>query len=80
MKNDRYLCWNIADIKIGENKFIPLEQDSIDVVESLGGEYKGIYKMLMTRMIGIDASNVKNSVELNGEHYKFEPILVFYKS
>ena len=34
----------------------------------------------MTRMIGIDASNVKNSVELNGEHYKFEPILVFYKS
>ena len=80
LKNDRYLCWNIADIKIGENKFIPLEQDSIDVVESLGGEYKGIYKMLMTRMIGIDASNVKNSVELNGEHYKFEPILVFYKS
>ena len=79
MKNDRYLCWNIADIKIGENKFIPLEQDSIDVVESLGGKYKGIYKMLMTRMIGIDASNVKNSVELNGEHYKFEPILVFYK-
>ena len=80
MKNDRYLCWNIADIKIGENKFIPLEQDSIDVVKSLGGKYKGIYKMLMTRMIGIDASNVKNSVELNGEHYKFEPILVFYKS
>ena len=37
--------------------------------------------MLMTRMIGIDVqSNVKNSVELNGEHYKFEPILVFYKS
>jgi len=80
LKNDRYLCWNIADIKIGENKFIPLEQDSIDVVESLGGEYQGIYKMLMTRMIGIDASNVKNSVELDGEHYKFEPILVFYKS
>ena len=49
-------------------------------MESLGGEYKGIYKMLMTRMIGIDASNVKNSVELHGEHYKFEPILVFYKS
>ncbi len=80
LKNDRYLCWNIADIKVGNNKFIPLEQDSIDVVESLGGEYKGIYKMLMTRMVGINASNVKNSVELNGEHYKFEPILVFYKS
>jgi len=80
LKNDRYICWNIADIKIGENKFIPLEQDSIDVVESLGGEYKGIYKMLMTRMVGIDASNVKNSVKINGDAYKFEPILVFYKS
>jgi len=57
-----------------------LEQDSIDVVESLGGEYKGIYKMLMTRMVGIDASNVKNSVKINGDAYKFEPILVFYKS
>ena len=79
LKNDRYLCWNIADIKIGENKFIPLEQDSIDVVKSLGGEYKGIYKMLMTRMVGINASNVKNSVELDGKYYKFEPILVFYK-
>ena len=79
LKNDRYLCWNIADIKVGSNKFIPLEQDSIDVVESLGGEYKGIYKMLMTRMVGINASNVKNSVELDGKYYKFEPILVFYK-
>ena len=79
LKNDRYLCWNIADIKVGSDKFIPLEQDSIDVVESLGGEYKGIYKMLMTRMVGINASNVKNSVELDGKYYKFEPILVFYK-
>ena len=50
-----------SDIKVGENKYIPLEQDSIDVIESLGGEYKGIYKMLMTRMVGIDVSNVKNS-------------------
>ncbi len=80
LKNDRYICWNIADIKVGSNKFIPLEQDSIDVVESLGGEYQGIYKMLMTRMVGINASNVKNSVELDGKYYKFEPILVFYKS
>ena len=79
LKNDRYICWNIADIKVGENKYIPLEQDSIDVIESLGGEYKGIYKMLMTRMVGIDASNVKNSVKIDGESYKFEPILIFYK-
>ena len=86
LKNDRFLCWNIADIKIGEDKYIPLEQDSIDIVESLGGEYQGIYKMLMTRMVGIDTSKIKNSVQVKhhplqrgGDVYKFEPILVFYK-
>tara|TARA_E500000331_G_C17228710_1_gene701602 strand:- start:36 stop:1592 length:1557 start_codon:yes stop_codon:yes gene_type:complete len=86
LNEDRYLCWNIADIKVGDNKYIPLEQDSIDVVESLGGEYKGIYKMLMTRMVGIDASQIKNSVIVKkhplsrgGDYYKFEPILIFYK-
>jgi hypothetical protein len=86
LKNDRFLCWNIADIKIGEDKYIPLEQDSIDIVKSLGGEYQGIYKMLMTRMVGIDTSKIKNSVQVKhhplqrgGDVFKFEPILVFYK-
>ena len=79
LKNDRYICWNIADIKVGSDTYIPLEQDSIDVIESLGGEYIGTYKMLMTRMIGIDASSVKNSVKVDDQHFKFEPILVFYK-
>ena len=42
--------------------------------------------MLMTRMVGIDASKVKNSVQVKshplsrgGDVYKFEPILIFYK-
>jgi hypothetical protein len=84
LKNDRFLCWNIADIKIGEDKYISLEQDSIDIVKSLGGEYQGIYKMLMTRMVGIDTSKIKNSVQVKhhplqrgGDVFKFEPILVF---
>ena len=79
--------WQLAHFRIlGNDKYVPLEQDSIDVVESLGGEYQGIYKMLMTRMVGIDASNVKNSVMIKshplsrgGDYFKFEPILIFYK-
>ncbi len=78
LKNDRYLLWNIADIKIGK-KYHPLEQDSIDIIESLGGEYQGKLKMLMTRMIGLKPKNVKNSVKVKGEHYKYEPIFIFYK-
>ena len=81
LRNDRYLLWNIADIKIGTDKYHPLEQDSIDIVESLGGQYKGKLKMLMTRMIGLDpsSSGIKNSVKIDGEYYKYEPIFIFYK-
>lgn len=81
MKNDRYILWNIADIKIGASIYYPLEQDSIDILNELGCEYKGKLKMLMTRMVGLDPSKsgIKNSVKHNGKAYKFEPIFVFYK-
>ena len=80
-KNDRFLLWNIADIKIGTNTYYPLEQDSKDILLSLGCEYKGKLKMLMTRMVGLDPtkSGIKNAVKHNGKAYKFEPIFVFYK-
>ena len=81
LKNDRYILWNIADIKIGESLYYPLEQDSIDIISELGGEYKGKLKMLMTRMVGLDPSKsgIKNAVKHNGKAYKFEPIFVFHK-
>ena len=81
MKNDRYILWNIADIKIGESTYYPLEQDSIDILKELGCEYKGKLKMLMTRMVGLDPSKsgIKNAVEYDGKSYKFEPIFVFHK-
>ena len=79
LNSDRYLLWNIADIKIGKDTYHPLEQDSIDIIESLGGEYQGKLKMLMSSMIGIDQSNVKNSVKIGGTAMKYEPIFIFYK-
>lgn len=80
-KNDRYILWNIADIKIGANTYYPLEQDSRDILLELGCEYKGKLKMLMTRMVGLDPtkSGIKNAVKHNGKAYKFEPIFVFHK-
>jgi hypothetical protein len=73
------LLWNIADIKIGKSIFHPLEQDSIDIIESLGGVYKGKLKMLMASMIGVDQSNVKNCVSVDGSLSKYEPIFIFHK-
>ena len=81
LKKDRYIVWNIADIKIGESTYYPLEQDSIDILKDLGCEYKGKLKMLMTRMVGLDPSKsgIKNAVEYDGKVYKFEPMFVFHK-
>ena len=57
------IFFGICDIKIGENTYYPLEQDSIDILNELGCEYKGKLKMLMTRMVGLDptSSGIKNS-------------------
>jgi hypothetical protein len=81
LKNDRYILWNIASIKIGANTYYDLEGDSRKILEELGCEYKGKLKMLMTRMIGLDPSKtgILNSVQHDNNVYKYEPIFVYYK-
>ena len=81
LKNDRYILWNIASIKIGSDTYYDLEGDSRKILEHLGCEYKGKLKMLMTRMVGLDPSKsgILNSVKHQNKAYKFEPIFVFHK-
>jgi DNA modification methylase len=80
LKNDRYLAWNIANIKVGLDKYIPLEEDSIAIMKELGAEYKGKLKMAMSRMIGIDNETESlNAVDIDGTMVKYEPIFIFYK-
>ena len=80
-KNDRFILWNIASIKIGKDTYFQLEEDSKEILMGLGAIYHGKLKMLMTRMVGLDPSKtgIKNSVKHNGKAYKYEPIFVFYK-
>ena len=82
LKVDRYMIINIADIKRGENSYIPLEQDTISLAIERGFEYIGKIGMGMTRMIGVNPQKVKNSWfdEETKTDYKTEPILVFFKS
>jgi hypothetical protein len=79
LKRDRYIAWNIADIKIDKNKYFSLEKDSIDIAENLGFVYKGFYKMIMASMIGVDQENVLHSVKIDNKWWKYEPIFIFYK-
>ena len=80
LKNDRYLCWNIANIRVSANKVIHLEEDSIAILKELGMEYKGKIGMQMAKMIGnSEIENLDNKVFFKGEWWKCEPIFVFYK-
>lgn len=84
LKEDRYLLWNIADIKVGE-QYYPLEQDSIDILKSLGAEYIGVEKMVLANMpganrVGEDGKpTCKNFCKVNGKWHKTELIFVFRK-
>lgn len=80
----RYLLWNIADIKVGK-KYLPLEQDSIDICERLGFVYDSRIHMVMSSMPGANRVNAdgtltaKNMSRVNGVLMKHEPIFVFRK-
>ncbi len=85
LASDRYLLWNIADAEFG-GEMLPLEQDSIDILNSLGMQYKGKLKMSLAQMPGgnrVDAETglpkSKNFCKVNGLWLKYEPIFVFYK-
>ena len=84
LKADRYLLWNIADLLIS-GEYLPLEQDSKDILESLGMKFKGVLKMGLESMPGqnrLDENGVpkcKNYCKVNGSYVKYEPILIFYK-
>ena len=86
LKNDRYLLWNIADA-VFDGDMLPLEQDSMDILTSLGMQYQGKLKMALAQMPGgnrIDTETglpkAKNFCKIKGNMWlKYEPIFVFYK-
>jgi hypothetical protein len=83
LKPNRYLLWNIADLKVGK-EYVPLEQDSIDIAKSLGFEYVEMLSMTLKGMPGANRSDgdtitAKNMVKVNGRVVKCENIFVFRK-
>ena len=81
LKPNRYMILNVSDVKMGENNFIPLEQDTIEIAVKNGFNYIGRMDMTMSRMIGVPQSSVKNryfSMD-SKKTYKTEPILCFLK-
>jgi DNA modification methylase len=71
---------NISDINLND-KYFPLELDSIKLLESIGFKYKYQIGMLMNKYIGLSYEGVLNKWWDKDSNCfrKVEPILVFQK-
>ena len=84
LKSDRYLLWNVADIKV-KDSYLPLEEDSRSILEEYGMVFKYTLKMAMESMPGqnrVDENGIpkcKNYCKVNGRYMKYEPVFVFWK-
>jgi hypothetical protein len=81
---ERYLLWNVADIKV-KDAYLPLEEDSKNILEEYGMVYKYTLKMAMESMPGqnrLDENGIpkcKNFCKVDGRYLKYEPVFVFWK-
>lgn len=82
LKPNKYMIINIADVKIKDKEFIPLEQDTISIAVKNGFKFIGTIGMVMTRMIGLNPKNIRNNwFDYDSRtYYKIEPILIFKKN
>jgi hypothetical protein len=82
LKPGGYLWWNIADIRVGNGTYLPLEQRSIEYAKAAGLEYVTTHKMLLASMPGGNRvingkGTAKNTTSVKGRVCKYEPIFIF---
>jgi len=84
LASERYLLWNIADILVKGN-YLTLEEDSKNILESMGLVYKYKLKMALEGMpgqnrMGEDGKPLcKNFCKVKGKYLKYEPVYIFWK-
>lgn len=81
---DGVVYWNIADLKLSKNKFLPLEEDSIKAAEAAGFVLEETCPMMLRYLIGRDSDvkfidGGKNVITFKGQPRKTEPIFKFVK-
>jgi hypothetical protein len=85
LKPNRKLVWNIADIKVGGDKYIPLQADSVRIAQEVGFTHVETIYMALRGMPGANRVNsdgeltARNMCKVNGRMYKHEPVFVFHK-
>ena len=84
LKEGRWLCYNVADIRI-KGSVVTLQQDVIDILLALGMGYCGELKMALKTSPGASKETDggiptgRNFCQISGKTYKYEPVLMFKK-
>ena len=85
LKPKRWICWNISDVQFN-GKYYPLERDSVEIMKSLGMEYRMRFKMVLSGPISKKnikersrLPSTKNFCGFRGNFKKYEPIFCFFK-
>ncbi len=85
LKPKRYLLWNVSDVKYGKT-VMPIEDDSVKILTSLGMKHIETLKMVLASMPGgnrIDQKTglpkCRNFCKVDGTWFKYEPVFVFFK-
>lgn len=78
------LAWNVADVKVGQDKYLPIEARSIEYAKAAGLVQQDTIKLLLTTMPGQSrvrdgVGMSRNTVLLGGKAVKYEPVYVFMK-
>ena len=81
LKPKGHLLLNVADTKMSDGSYVPIEQSTIEFCVKQGFKYLGNIPMVMSRMIGVKTDKVKNNYfdSKNKKVYKTEPTLCFVK-
>lgn len=74
-----FLCWNIADTRVGKGRYHPLEEDTLRIVAKHGMHSWRQMKMILSRSSGGSVSARKNTCIIDGTRWAYEPIYVFRK-
>ena len=84
LRENRYLCLNISDIRL-DGKVLPLRSDAKDILVSLGFAQHRDLKMVLKDAGGgmktnaNDIPTIRHFCQVDGKKRKYEPILVFQK-
>ena len=76
LKPKRYLAFDIADVAFG-GEYFPLEEDTRDILKSLGMEYRGKFKMVLAMIPGSNIQDAQSRLPSTKNFTQVDGVWIF---